>query len=354
MKKTARFIGVILLLFVVTYAGFTQVQVATYSSRILGTGAKGAVADFEVAKPGEVVTNYSITSVSGGVIFQATAVPAGNAVGRAVSIAYDPARADGQRLLLNVGGTAITTELYDWEIIPIARFVESGYSACMTLFDQPRTQEEWATHRLNSDSGIMWANFNQAFGNTLIGLNLFFVDAMFVNPSLIQFADEAFDAPILGYHTSWRNERSAAKTLRIWNLSRVIQILVREQNEIGSWNSYIYTDYGTEISYSIENNRIVFTGVPSYLFVKNNHTEKTVTVAEDLNERIIGLHDSIYSINPTIYRSAERTAQWAAFFRMVQAEYPQIWRNFLGQISGIEASPRVETLRYWLSSTMPE
>jgi hypothetical protein len=73
-----------------------------------------------------------------------------------------------------------------------------------------------------------------------------------------------------------------------------------------------------------------------------------------MNERFKPLYRNIYAINPTVYRTAERTAQWAAFFRMVRTEYPAIWQQFMSQIAGIEASPKAETPRYWLSLTERE
>jgi hypothetical protein len=127
--------------------------------------------------------------------------------------------------------------------------------------------------------------------------------------------------------------------------------MLRDEHEKGTWNSYIYTDYGKEISYRIENRQIVFTGVPSYVFVYNDHNRRTATVAEELNNRIASQYSTIYNINPTVYRSAEKTAQWAAFFRMVKAQYPQVWRQFMERISGRNLSLIFETPRYWLSGS---
>ena len=90
------------------------------------------------------------------------------------------------------------------------------------------------------------------------------------------------------------------------------------------------------------------------MFVNNDHKAETSTVAAEMNERFKKLYRNIYAINPTVYRTAERTAQWAAFFRMVQNEYPMVWQQFIKQIAGIEASPKVGTPRYWLSSTERE
>jgi hypothetical protein len=223
----------------------------------------------------------------------------------------------------------------------------------MTLFDKTRTPDEETTHWENYDKGIRWVNFHPALGNTLIGLNLFFADAMLVNPDLMQFADEAFTATIPGYHITGRNLRNISRERRMENTAG-IELMLGLEGLYGNYNSYIYTDYGTEISYRIENNQIVFNGVPTYMFVKNDRNTDSSTVAAEMNERFKKLYRNIYAINPTVYRTAERTAQWAAFFRMVQNDYPTVWQQFMNQIAGIEASPKAETPRYWLSLTERE
>jgi hypothetical protein len=351
MRKWARMTGFIFLLATVCYTSFAGGRFEVTNSSLLGTISNGGRKTFEQVPPGSEIITYEVTRINGGVIFQGIAVPAGNAIGQPVVIAYNPARQDGRRLKLTIGGTSVTAELYDWEMIPTAQFVDSGYAACMTLYDRPVTPEEEEIHELNEDDGIYWANFHPALGDTLIGLNLFFVDAMFINPILMQNTDLIFNAPIKGYHTSWRNEQNVKSALPTQGSLETMQMVLHEQDELESWNSYIYTDYGKEISYFVENNRIVFTGVPFYLFLKNDHASKTVAVPEELNQKINDHYRDICDINPTVYRSAERTAQWAAFFRMVQKEYPQVWQKFMEQIAGIEASPKVKTPRYWLPDT---
>jgi len=348
MKRLRRIAGIILLLVTVCYTGLA-VNVTQANIEILGGRYGAKQADLEAAPQGSDPLSFEITSTTGGVIFQGKAVPAGNAIGQPVTIQYNPAQPDGRRLVLTIGNTTVTTELYDWEIIPIARFVESGFNACMTLYDRTRNPEEERIDKKYKEGEIYWANFHPALGDTLIGLNLFFVDAMCINPGLMQNTDKIFTEAILGYHTTWRSEQKIVTALAR-KPYEFFQKLRQEQQENKSWNSYIYTDYGTQISYRIENRQIVFNGVPRYILVKNNHANKTVTVAKELNEYIIAKHDDIYAVNPTVYRCAEKTAQWAALFRMVQAEYPQIWQLFINQIAGIEVVPKIETPRYWLPS----
>jgi hypothetical protein len=352
MKKLTRIAVIVLLLVTVCYTGFAS-DFTFINNRLLGFFTNNNTATLLKLTPGIGRITYDIANTIGGVIFQGTAVPAGNAIGQPVTIRYDPAQPDGRRLSLTIGGKAVKTNLYDWEIIPIGRFVESGYTACMTLFDKARKEEVEEEKKLDEKFGndIMWANFHPAFGNTLIGLNLFFADAMFVNPELIQFADKAFTFPVPGYHKTRLSIWDMNRTYRLLYSQMILQALsLQEEN----YNTYIYTDYGTEISYRVRNRQIVFTGIPNYLFMYKDENSETVTMANELNERIATIHKYVYRINPNIYRTAEKTAQWAAFFRMVQNEYPEVWQGFMEQIDGIEPVPKVETPRYWLGRTAEE
>jgi hypothetical protein len=345
MKRSTRIAGVILLLATVCYAGLAS-GFTIVNNKMLGFFTNGSRATLTKLIPGENKITYEIVKTIGGVIFQGTAVPTGNAIGQAVTMRYESAQPDGRRLTLTIGNRAVKTKLYDWEIIPIARFVDSGYTACMTLFDETQTEEEEMYDLFEDD--IMWANFHPAFGDTLIGLNLFFVDAMLANLELMQFADRAFFSPIPGYHKSRLNRRDTDRAYRHLHLEMYKSklALIKEKQ-----NTYIYTDYGTEISYRIRNGQIEFIGVPNYLFFYCDEENKTVTVAEKMNKNFANLHKYVFRINPTVYGSAEKTAQWAVFFRMVQTKYPQAWQVFIGLIDGIEPAPKVETPRYWLSLT---
>ncbi|MCL2443100.1 MAG: hypothetical protein FWD13_06485 [Treponema sp.] len=343
MKTNAKIVCFILLFLTVFYASYASGIYDKYNYSSLGIVTGNRHADLFIAERGSNILSYEIASTTGGVIFQEIAVPAGNAIGQPVNITYDPSQPNGWRLSVSIGNTTTTANLYDWEFIPVIHFVESNYTACMTLYDNHRSPEERILKQ-NRPQSIYFANFHPAFGDTLIGLNLFFVDALLMNIPLMQNTDEAFDFPIPGYHdhATWRNKQDNSQ-----NIDQIMSIF----NIFERQNSYIFTDYGTEISYHIENSEIVFSGVPKYIFLYNDDDSKTVTVLEESYIYMNDLRNVLYEINPTIYRSAEKTAQWAAFFRMVQTEYPEIWQDLLIQIEGKRPSPLFETPRYWLRRT---
>jgi len=291
---------------------------------------------------GRQTVSYGVVSQVGGILFQETAIPGAGLENIPVSLEYRANLPDGQRLLVTIGNTIITADLYDWQLVPISRFSNSEYTACMTLLGDPLTNEEEQIEN-NSKNTIMWAEFHPDLINTLIGINLFFVDALLIDANLnypLRQVTNALNGIIPGYNDiTFNNRQSLLSDLYINRL------LTNRRN---NFSSYIYTDYGINIRYEINNGKLVFDGVPSYLFVNINSSTQTVTVNDRLNDLIREDINHIRNINPIIYRAAEQTAQWAAFFRMVKEQYPQAWERFINQIRNVETVYQIETPRYWI------
>jgi len=294
--------------------------------------------NIRIAAKGSEVTSYPVAARTGGVLFQAVAVPAASAEGMPVSLRYSPERPDGQRLVVTIGNTAITAELYDWMLIPTARFAATEYTACMTLFGLPTTTEEL---ELFLKGEILLAEFHPDFTNTLIGMNLFFVDAMLVdlNINRMRQVTGTLSGIIPGYNDIAVDENESTA-----RAAYIRQLLMRNWD---GWDSYIYTDYGTDIRYGIADGKLVFTGYPSYIFLQADDDTETVRVSEMLNSLIRQNIQRLRAINPVIYRAAEQTSQWAAFFRMVKEQYPQAWESFISQINGVVPDVQINTPRSW-------
>jgi hypothetical protein len=107
----------------------------------------------------DVYTDRRTLAVVGGVIFAQTAKPAIDLKIACPDLAIDPRRPNGGRLVAKFGTESVSGEIYDWEFIPVARFVDSGQAALFT--DMAR---------------IKRAQYHDAFKNNLVGLNLFFID----------------------------------------------------------------------------------------------------------------------------------------------------------------------------------
>jgi hypothetical protein len=290
-----------------------------------------------VSARGRETVSYGVASRVGGVIFQAVAVPAEDVADMPVSLEYSAEQPDGQRLTVTIGNTAVTADIYDWQLIPTARFAATEDTACVTLLGDPKTDEEKRLRNSNPRA-YMFAEFHLDFINTLTGMNLFFIDAMLVGRNIdrMRQVTTTLTGVIPGYNDIDVDENeSAASSAHIRQLIPV------------SFGSYIYTDYGTDIQYGITDGKLTFAGFPSYLFLRPDDITETVTINETLNAQIRQDIQHIRAINPVIYRAAEQTSQWAAFFRMVKEQYPQAWEGFIAQISGVAPEVQVETPRYW-------
>ena len=294
-----------------------------------------------VTARGRQVISYRIASQIGGVIFQAVATPVSSVKDMPVSLAYKAEQPDGQRFIVTIGDNTIVTNLYDWQLIPTARFAATPFTACMTLLGRSASASEIQLHNKNTGR-IMWAEFHPDFINTLTGINLFFIDALLIDGNLnpLRQVTSALNGVIPGYNDINTDETISALS------SLYIQILLIGSSD--KWDSYIYTDYGTDISYELKDGKLTFTGVPAYLFLGIDDETETVTVNEDLSNLIRQEINEVRDINPVIYRAAEQAAQLAAFFRMVKEQNPKNWSDFISSIHGITPDTQIETPRYWL------
>jgi hypothetical protein len=335
MKKVRAFFFLFLAL-VFSFSAFGIDVAGSTAFGIIAQGSKAARLLELTATGPERVFSYTVASGVGGVLFQATALPMGNAVNQPLSLRYDPAKDDGQRLIVTVGTSEIVPPLYDWQLIPIARYADSEYNACITLLGQPTYPEMITGSRRD-----MYLEVHPALSNTLIGFNLFLIDAMLINPDRIRRIPGAFSETVRGYNDGEFNEtRSAASA---GQMSRILSSW-----EYG-YSSYIYTDCETNISYDVIDGQLVFMGVPTYRFLLLDHTNKTATVNRQINMEAILFRPRITALNPAVYATAETTAQWAALFRRVKEQDSGGWNTFMEQIAGIEAEPSITIPRVWRS-----
>jgi hypothetical protein len=336
MKKV-RVIVFLFLTLVFSFSVFGQVSIVGGEAFGIAQSARTAAALGVKAAGPEEVFSYTVASGVGGVLFQATALPAGNAVNQPLSVRYDPAREDGQRLVVTIGTSEIVPLLYDWQLIPIARYADSEYNACITLLGRPSFLEI-----LTGGSRDMYLEVHPAFSNTLIGFNLFLIDAMLISPDRVRRIPGALSETVRGYNDGEFNE-----TRSVLGAGVVNQLLSTWSY---GYSSYIYTDCETNITYDVIDGQLVFVGVPSYQFLLLDSVHKTAALNQRLNAAAIRNRPFITALNPAVYTTAETTAQWAAFFRRVKAQDVSGWNAFIEQIAGVEAEPSITIPRVWQRS----
>jgi hypothetical protein len=255
--------------------------------------------------------------------------------------------------------------LYDWQLVPIARYADSGNLSCVTLLDIPKHNEEASFFRKVSEynKGLpeekqfhcYWANFHPVLADTLIGFNTFLVDAMFIRPvgsSAIYGETAVAPRDVPGYNDGPRfSDMNPEQYIFFRN------ILDRARQN--GYSSYVYTDYGTEMTYDLRDGRIVFDGYPSYQFnrrIIENNKIKEVAPLDGLNKYVEANRGMVNSLNPVIFKTAELTAHWAALFRAIKARNQEVWKEFIKQIKSVPVEPEQQTPRYWIphDSVPPE
>jgi len=224
----------------------------------------------------------------GGVAFGAVAKPAGSGF-RSLSLSYHPEKRDGNRLWVTVDGKDFSTAIYDWQFIPIAKFANSPFKSCVTLFGELENREE-GRRLLNNGDGVL--NYHPAFVHTLLGLRLFQLDILI---------DEAYATELPtqnGRYILGAGEAPPDSDANIggWNA------LVRFREQLGSelrvkTRSYVITDEGRDVLFSFDGGGLRFTGEPYIFFFL-------------LKEEVPGYDEA--SLRATIAEQASREARAAS------------------------------------------
>jgi len=132
---------------------------------------------------GKGVVTYRFASRVGGVAFRAEAKSEEEGVVLS-DFTYDPSRPDGKRLILTfrVNGKTIQVvpDVFDWQWIPMARFVQEENEALFTFFGQLENEEEEASRR---ERGERIFNYADSIDNTLMGLRIMQADLLVFHPA---------------------------------------------------------------------------------------------------------------------------------------------------------------------------
>lgn len=329
---------------------------------------------------------------TGGVAFANIAEPlAGTiAAGKPLTLRYDLTKDDGKRLEVLVGDKVINSGLYDWELVPLARYVKVDSWACVSLIRGPNENDSTSVfekalemcklevdnlesfrelaikhtqltemeiakktntnaykdlyqkyvNEKNSLSKrdqsifalfpkyVFWASYNPAMGNTLIGLNLLLVDAMFVGgnsgPTIMnKIIAQVNEFPkISGYND---------KPVKQSGHSDELLSALKEWK----WGTYIFSDANYPIYYWINGDELNFSGYPFYQFMEFNEAKGKFEYVPKLNDYMRLNYNEIKALNPVIYNAAEKWCRWSALFRAVEKNNNGAWTRFLNSIEAV-------------------
>ena len=243
-------------------AAVILVLIAAWSSASLADLRLGDFTFLEV--PGERETNvthlrdglgsYAFCAKLRCIAFGAVAEPDNGL--RFVAMAYDPSTADGARLvvtLADAGGRPVKVRapLYDWQLVPVARFAADDLQTCFTLAGELKDREGAKARRARGER-IM--GYHPAFEHTLLGLRLMQADLLVLFP-------EACDLPKRdGQYLFGRGETAPDVQANRKALTRAQA--VAERLEGGPFRSYVIGDLDRTVTFRAEKGELVLTGTP--------------------------------------------------------------------------------------------
>ena len=326
-----------------------------------------------------------------------------------VSISYIPTNADGQRLEIALGNHKHNPAIPDWQLVPIALFADSDYTAAVSLFgDGPDT--------LN----YFYIQYHPAFQDTLLGIRLLQVAMVPMDPVGLAGLPSVNNKTILGAEEKAPNLDEA-------NIAGRGVLDVLGDFHADAW---IYTDAGPfadpgrELNTEFHHHLTFkyYSGPWSYYlfwshlfaqpkavlretvaYIRDEVTSGKITKAEandkiaileslikggidqrtaeakiglalseivsgranylhELTDRVLhqlhyyqfGKYDNkLSAYNGPLYTAAENVGWYAAIFRSVRFRNPRGWHEFIESIRAVKVEPRVQTPTRWNKERVP-
>jgi hypothetical protein len=192
----------------------------------------------------------------GGVAFDGVAAPANDLSINRLELVYSPASTDGQRMFLSINGRSVAPSIYDWQLIPIAKFADSDNPSCVTLFGRLSNPDLEGLYVLLDGRFV---NYHPSFANTLLGLRLFQLDDLIIDKWSYELPTEKGEY-LLGAGESAPGEDKKVGWEKFWEY--------RDKNEalFESAISYLICDRDQLVTFDTRNGKLDLTGEPFYSF----------------------------------------------------------------------------------------
>jgi hypothetical protein len=332
---------------------------------------------------GRETFTYAYARLIGGISLEATAKLDPSLEGRAIYLEYAETKPDGSRLEIKIGDQKTTARLYDWQLVPIARFADSGLAGVVSLFGPKSTEHEY--HII----------YHPAFKDTLIGMRLLQADILLMSLQNFSQLPTSNGRLILG-----PGEKSPQKK-PISEAANSIQALLTTYN-VDSW---IITDVDQVPIIRIRQGKLELKNEPYFFFWREDHqnyeevnrlkdeydrqvteynqqaeklkrefdtgkiiigrrvladTKKSLDeLKNQINQKepkLIPLDEAkkavqakrpiLISLVPPVFVALDNTANFAALFRLVKQKNPDSWRSFFKELEAIQYM-KVETPNIW-------
>lgn len=324
----------------------------------LASGPPSAPLQFNLADSGGL-GSYAFVSGVGGVAFAGVARPGSALAGQKVHLAYDASLSDGGRLHVTVGDHALQADLANWMLVPIARFADSRFDSCVSLFG-PKTT-----------ATVYDIVYHSEFQNTLVGLRLLQADMLLFD------LNETWQLPKFGGNTILGLGEIAPKQLDEASAEQISDALSN-----GDFQSWVMTDQGEDITFEVDGDQLQITGYPYYYFwnsdVKDvqkrqndlyqgalearrkgniakhnkiveqiNALTPTVQPVLPLTKNLKAARSALRQFNAPVYDAATNVMRYSAFFRYVKQQDPSAWKEFLEQLKEVKIQPQIVTPTRW-------
>ena len=314
------------------YASTNTLSLDQRSFRFGGKGSPGSrnigigpTSTLEVIVPdldplgSSVLSEANNLSLTGGAMMVSTAKPDPSLENVALQFEYHSSNADGNRLVVIAGKRRATLALYDWELQPLAKFVDSGHHGAVSI-------QMFGNHEKVS--------LDAAFEQTLLGLRFIQADLM---PRGIIISQEYLPQDELGIILGPGELERLSTDEEVAKSVREIKPLMERTRHWASFS--VLTDAKVPFTFAIEGNELVISGSPYFFFwepAKNgNGNGNEVVPRKSLNDALKKAWPQIKQANPLVIESMERSFRTAALFRFQKKNSAENWRAFMSQLSSV-------------------
>ena len=193
----------------------------------------------------------------GGVSFDQVAKPGNKLSVGNLSLTFNENNPDGQRLELSINNKPASIFLPDWMLVPIARYAESPYYSCITIFGE--LDDEDLQEKVIENEGRV-INYHPALDNTLLGIRLLYMDMLVGYSFTADLPKNKSQQYILGAGEStpdiYANKEGA------YYLSQHMVAAGNRYKE--TFRSYVISDFSQQIVFDVKGDSLAITGYPYY------------------------------------------------------------------------------------------
>lgn len=279
----------------------------------------------------------------GGIAFDKPALPAPDLTIDQLELTYNrrPAN-DGQRLIVRINDRPLpVSDLYDWMLVPLAKYADSPYFALVTLhgklIEGQTPPPEVAAHH-----GYVIA-LHPALEHTTLGMRMFNADYMLLDPAVTGELPRQQNRYVLG-----RGEKPPVTWQ--WSQASVALNDIFRQATAASirFQSYVICDANVQPTFQVRGNQLQLSGEPYFYFWCSGDQETVERIVEDgqqvlvrsrsivplpqLSDAVSQRVDLLLQANPAVYTCLVKTMRYAAFFRYCKRKDLEMWNRFMQQL----------------------